>query len=388
MSESNQGTNQGQAVPPTQASLSITNTLNTLAVQDQQEPPTTPLFTFSNPSLLVPPGLNPRQLTPQPSLTSMERGAPTPSLTNLSWAVPQMARSAEDSISRPSWGSQMTITSNPELREPQQRPQQLTGLQFSSNIVVNKHGKPSISQLGTELYKDLRNASTKLIRFEQNRKFLLKYLELDITPGYMARAVPILPYSRENSALKLKWQQHSNETRRGYLRILVQHDDEQIAALTRYCQEAEQKILQQIKDPNELNEIKTALKACQTKTLAAENEGRMKRLQRDMANSNAAATPNIPLEPVPSTSAPTDPRRQQGFQNGRAGPRPSSQKSTNKFPNKSTKRAQAPRQQAQRRNNARQQRAQAPRQQDNALEFLQTLLDGLKGQSNKKQRKN
>ena len=150
-------------------------------------------------------------------------------------------------------------------------------------IVVNKRAKPDLSEACAKAYKDLRNSSVRLARFENQRDFFKKYLDLGIIPAYMKyNSVPSI--GRNNHVLRTRWDEAvlSMQTRL----LNLQHDEAiRLVVEARKKTEEERKILTETSaNPDELSEAKLAIRLCTEKVRKSDKAERLARLTRDMDN--------------------------------------------------------------------------------------------------------
>ena len=150
-------------------------------------------------------------------------------------------------------------------------------------IVVNKRAKPNLSEACAKAYKDLRNTSVRLARFENQRDFYKKYLDLGVVPAFMRyNSVPSI--GRNNNVLRTHWDEVVTSMQRKLLNL--QHDEAiRLVNETRKKAEEEGKILLDT-SPNtdELSEAKLAIRLCTDKVRKNDKAERLARLTHDMDN--------------------------------------------------------------------------------------------------------
>ena len=148
-------------------------------------------------------------------------------------------------------------------------------------IIVNKKAKPNLSEACAKAYKDLRNTSVRLARFENQRDFYKKYLDLGVVPAFMKyNSVPSI--GRNNNVLKTRWDEVVTSMQRKLLNL--QHDEAiRLVNETRKKAEEERKILtEKSANTDELSEAKLAIRLCTDKVRKNDKAERLARLTRDM----------------------------------------------------------------------------------------------------------
>ena len=148
-------------------------------------------------------------------------------------------------------------------------------------IIVNKKAKPNLSEACAKAYKDLRNTSVRLARFENQRDFYKKYLDLGVVPAFMKyNSVPSI--GRNNNVLKTRWDEVVTSMQRKLLNL--QHDEAiRLVNETRKKAEEERKILtEKSANTDELSEAKLAIPLGTDKVRKNDKAERLARLTRDM----------------------------------------------------------------------------------------------------------
>ena len=149
----------------------------------------------------------------------------------------------------------------------------------SDDIIVNKRAKPNLSEACAKAYKNYRNTAVRLARYENQRDFYKKYLDLGVVPAYMRyNAVPSI--GRNNPVLKTRWDETVTCMQRKLLDL--QHD-ESIRIVNDTRKKAEQE-RQALKDASasdaELTEAKLAIRHCTDKIRRSDKAERLARLDK------------------------------------------------------------------------------------------------------------
>ena len=274
---------QTSTAPPSQAQASPLGLNNNGRPAPQHSNPSlTP--SWRPPIIRVDTLLGPNKDRPTDPRTTTPVTSTTTTATATSWASEMDLLSAGPSSSTASFNTVLHTRSDQGLKRksPLHSEDDLDLISEGTPLVINKQGKPSLSVLGAALYKKLRNAMTRLTVKKENRKFLKKYLEVDLTPGFL-NYEPRLPYARDDPNLLAQWKENARQARRNYLNILIKFDDDSILKLEEEVKAARSEVRKNITDRGELHELMTALTACVSRTEKQEQEQRMKRLKRDIA---------------------------------------------------------------------------------------------------------
>ena len=137
-------------------------------------------------------------------------------------------------------------------------------------IVVNKRAKPDLSEACAKAYKNLCNTGVRLARYENQRDFLKKYLDLGVTPAYMRyNTVPSI--GRNNPVLKNRW----DKTIQSMTRKLLQLQHDEAIRIVNETRDASRK-------EDELSEAKLAIRLCTEKVQKSDKAERLSCLTRDM----------------------------------------------------------------------------------------------------------
>ena len=210
--------------------------------------------------------------------------------------------------------------SSENVRQADPRPQeQLSGKRKRSlpnaaepvaDILVNKMGKPDLSERCYTAYAKLRNATSSQIRQEVARDFLRKYLEMRVFPAYLQASFK-QPFGTENEALSNRWKAVQEDCKRNLLQLLL---DETIRLSQLHSAQIgplRQAMRQAAENDAELKEAKAALNTVTEKVKTSETRNKMAKLQRDIKASRhpqSRRTLTAETEPRPSKSGP--PRRE------------------------------------------------------------------------------
>ena len=177
---------------------------------------------------------------------------------------------------------------------------------------INKRARPSLGELGRGAYVKLRNVQTKYVRWETTLSFLMKYSELKIMQAYL-RLTPILPFSRDNEALRNRWSAVLNETQRRLLALLTDEADRQRANHKMQILDLRTNLRSNVANDKEYEETTAALQAVLDRTKKQEQAIKMKRLQRDLEAGNQKIHPGFsqigPQKPGPEKSTRNKPKK-------------------------------------------------------------------------------
>ena len=157
-------------------------------------------------------------------------------------------------------------------------------------------------------------------KHENCQKFLEKYLELEVSPGFL-NYHPTLPFSKNNQALQNRWDSIIASSKRNLMDLLHEETTRLFRLARTETHSLRREVRQLITDQKELEELKSALHACVERAQTQDKNERLRRLQRDIDAQKPKSQGRVNDQPV-NTKQKRKPRdfQQRGRTNDQPGP--------------------------------------------------------------------